>query len=385
MGVGWSSATPDCCRKTDETEVQGLVGIEGQALHEQPSTPNFSVDLDEPDVTPGIEFDIPEDAYGAAILALVKDRGTIAEGKATQLTWMRFIFPLVLLAVNLTLQILLVTFIYSHVVQPAVSSVQEQYLHFHQEVFDENGNFLDAEWEDYPEKKELCQIALTNRAFLYSVLFIWSVRMVQELRTSQRFFTDVFQMPDCGHPSEMTQEVRRKEKEKSHCSVVALTRCTRWLLYLLVCLPKLLISLALLYLGCRFLSATANFENLVMNTVALEFVLTIDETLFHACVPVSYRTEVREVNFFVRMTAQEKNEQKSESKAFMRSFFYFGFSVFCVWVYSYLLQNVLPRDVSDLTEHCGRYMYSDEVQPFCTTLHNMESCYPFGESEVSPQ
>merc|ERR1712232_914320 len=100
-------------------------------------------------------------------------------------------------------------------------------------------------------------------------------------------------MPLCERANEMLLETR------GHYDIVALTRSSRWLIYILVCLPKFIISIAMLCLGCRYLSATANFENLVMNTVALEFVLTVDETVYAACVPVPYRKQVSDINFKV--------------------------------------------------------------------------------------
>jgi len=43
----------------------------------------------------------------------------------------------------------------------------------------------------------------------------------------------------------------------------------------LVLLPRLLMSGVLLWLGCRWLLATPNFADLVLNAVALEFILTL--------------------------------------------------------------------------------------------------------------
>merc|ERR1712224_844893 len=128
--------------------------------------------------------------------------------------------------------------------------------------------------------------------------------------------------------------------------IVALTNLSRVLLYSMVCIPKLGISCILLLFGCRWLSATTSFENLVMNTVAMEFVTQIDETLFDACVPVGYRQQVADINFFIRHPPKTEDDTASmEKRGFVRSVFYF--SIACIWVFLYTgyFQNVLPHDL----------------------------------------
>merc|ERR1712107_68861 len=92
--------------------------------------------------------------------------------------------------------------------------------------------------------------------------------------------------------------------------ITALTRTTRWLLYVLVCIPKLLISVYLLSLGCEWLSTTTNFEALVMNCVAMEFVLHIDELLFIAFLPMGYRRQVEDINFFFQHSLPERQHEE---------------------------------------------------------------------------
>merc|ERR1719401_2460466 len=90
-----------------------------------------------------------------------------------------------------------------------------------------------------------------------------------------------------------------QNKEEKKLYVKGLTPLCRATLILLVCVPKFIICIALLYLGCNWLSATTSFQELVMNTVAMEFITRIDEMLYSTLLPKSMQTEVAEVNFLV--------------------------------------------------------------------------------------
>merc|ERR1712032_1664195 len=89
------------------------------------------------------------------------------------------------------------------------------------------------------------------------------------------------------------------EVESEQQTIIALTQQTRSMLFVLVCLPKIIISGALLFLGYAWLSATTSFESLVMNTVSMEFVLRIDELFYATFLPLAYRKKVADINFFL--------------------------------------------------------------------------------------
>mmetsp|Transcript_12992 Transcript_12992/g.25510 ORF Transcript_12992/g.25510 Transcript_12992/m.25510 type:complete len:510 (+) Transcript_12992:19-1548(+) len=326
----------------------------------------------------GVEFDIPEDSYGAAILAIVKEMQDVYHGHGASATnVLKGVFALVLLAVNLTLQFCILTFIASHVVQPAVYRIQKDYQSFHQESFDEHGVFQPDMWRHYDRKNELCQIGMTSRFFYCVLLFVWVTSMLAEFRASAQLIHQVAQMPLCHQGQDM---LRMDEEEK--ISIIALTRRTRMLMYCFVCIPKIGISMYLLVLGCQWLSATTSFEALVVNTMAMEFVLHVDELLYEAFLPPSYRRQVEDINFFIqeRQPTPEEEEWREWStyvKAFC--FLLVGFAVVIVW--SDFLQGVLPQDISDVKEHCAVYL--NDLSPICGMwgFQSFRACYPFGKGD----
>jgi len=326
----------------------------------------------------GVEHDIPEDSYGAAILAIVKEVQEVCEGYGGALSIVRCIFALVLLVVNLLLQACILLFISSNVVQPAVHHIQENYRKYHAEVFDAMGTFQRDLWDQYDGKDELCQIGMTSRFFYCVLLFVWVTSMLGEFRAGTQLVSQVFQMPTC----DLGQQMLRIDGS-STISIVALTRRTRAMLFVFVCLPKLAISMFLLVLGCKWLSATTSFEALVMNTMAMEFVLHIDELLYEAFLPVGYRRQVADINFFVQELPREAQTlDRLEWVSYGKAIFYLVAGAALVILWSNYLQTVLPLDITDVKEHCQAYLKS--LTPICPgwSIWSLEmrerSCYPYG-------
>merc|ERR1719262_1056172 len=52
-----------------------------------------------------------------------------------------------------------------------------------------------------------------------------------------------------------------------------------------ILIPRCIIAAILLWLGCRWLTATNDFNDLLLNAVALEFILLLKELLYHTLVP----------------------------------------------------------------------------------------------------
>merc|ERR1711904_444910 len=104
--------------------------------------------------------------------------------------------------------------------------------------------------------------------------------------------------------------------------IVALTPGFRWALYLLLVLPKFLINLALLVVGSMWLAATDDFADLVLNAVALEFIILIDETIFDAMFPRTVKDHIVTVKLIV---TRQKNSffQHEILNGFRRSWVYY--------------------------------------------------------------
>merc|ERR1711971_1033602 len=111
------------------------------------------------------------------------------------------------------------------------------------------------------------------------------------------------------------------------------------------------------YCGAELLSATTSFQSLVLNAVAMDFVPQIDELLYLALMPASYKKKVEDVNFMVIEKFDPTKEARSEKKSFKRSIIYFAGSLGVVYIYGFYLQDVLPIAVlNEINQHCRPYL-----------------------------
>merc|ERR1719444_568817 len=117
-----------------------------------------------------------------------------------------------------------------------------------------------------------------------------------EIKKSEELIRHMWKVPTCDKWDQMLLHVQKSQ------FVIAFTRCTRFWIFLTVGLPKIGISITLLWLGCEWLSATIKFESLVMNTVAMAFIVNIDEILFEAVLPRGHRNDVENIDFLMPKT-----------------------------------------------------------------------------------
>lgn len=360
----------------DERDVQSAEATETDL--EKPLT--GSEELEE------VQFDIPEDAYGAGILAIVRDISIIKSGSSwsdeeVQLKCIQAFFSFLLLTMNLTMQMSLLYFIFTFVVRPAVHTVQFKYHEFHEKIFDIDGNFLPDEWDAYEGKEELCQIGMSSPFFYFTVVFLWVLLIIREIRTTERLARDLFSMPLCNNMSEACKE------EDGAVKVVALTSFTKTLIFVLVIVPKILICSTLMWLGCQWLTATNSFSDLVMNSIAMEFVTGIDEALYETLLPVAHRQQVAEINFVRYKPKDSGSHRDKEFAAFKRSFIYLCVALTFVFVYKVAGQTVLPPHLADLKLACHDLVAAGSSTvcsaPIWTGAMGLEKCFPYGHAETS--
>jgi len=93
---------------------------------------------------------------------------------------------------------------------------------------------------------------MTNGFFYYIILLLWMISMIKELRSSERLFRGFLTVASCTNPADMVTDGGE--------FIVALTRPTRTVLVVLIGMPKILISLYLVWIGCDWLSASCTWH-----------------------------------------------------------------------------------------------------------------------------
>lgn len=345
------------------------------------------------------EVELPEDAYGAAIFALIYDSNSQRPQEGDMSTyWLnlyRLVYVMTLLVVNYIFQFMTLYYINDFVVQPSVHSVQFIYSKFHEKFFTVDGQFMQDAWDDATSdydlifKKELCHMVFSKFFFLWLVLMLWVLIMIIEFRKNAKLLIDVFRMPSCpsSHPELMVRAVGRgldaeEVSDEDKLFIVGLTPFVRLFVFGVILVPKFVIALWLTILGMGWLSATESFSNLILNALALQFVISIDDHLFEALLPETYREEMRRVVLHIPKRSLSEKEQIREDWAEWRtSTVYFVF--FAVFAFLYVrgfqclpVLGVLPYFRNDMTEACEPYLAAGK-QRLCHSGFD-EGCFPYG-------
>jgi hypothetical protein len=253
-------------------------------------------------VDDGERVHIDEDVYGAAVFSITFDffemlSGKDHDGLGIALNIYRCIFVSILLLSNYALQIGMLCWVYSYVAMPSVHEAQHTYRKFHAIIFSrtsDGGTELDLDrWDDWDQDSidSLCNLAFANFWFMYAILCLWWILMLTEVRKTERLWRKIRQLKDAECPDAM---IVKLDEDDGSCTnlVVGLTMVTRTTLYLALLLPKLFIAICLTAVGTMWLTASTGFSELILNSVALEFIICIDEILFQGLLPESIKQNI---------------------------------------------------------------------------------------------
>lgn len=203
------------------------------------------------------------------------------------------------------------------------------------------------------EKASVCNIPFTQPAFLGVVLFIWTVTCLGELKISIAHFESlIISTPTVASMHDALTPASADNPDKVNEKVVSgLTVYIKAIIVSSVLIPRVLISGYLLWLGCRWLTATTDFPSLLTNSVALEFILLLKSLLYHLLVPARNKHDLRGTEF------------QPPSKREMAS--YWVFLSTCMWglaalawviLYIYWFQQVLPDYGWDVARVCDDWL-----------------------------
>eukprot|EP00927_Polykrikos_kofoidii_P074715 TRINITY_DN70741_c0_g1_i1.p1 TRINITY_DN70741_c0_g1~~TRINITY_DN70741_c0_g1_i1.p1 ORF type:complete len:406 (-),score=51.12 TRINITY_DN70741_c0_g1_i1:196-1347(-) len=296
-----------------------------------------------------LEIDIEEDTWGVFILAAVYSLHRCKDGGHGHGERVACFFAFGLYVLNFVVQLSLVWFVQQHAVNPAIRSVQGMVQYFHAGVFDTDGQFLRENWDAF-DKEGLCQIAMRDVMFSRLIIFIWTTTMMVEIRACDKLLVDILAMPVCSNANDM---VTMSSDVESRVLVVGLTKPVRLSLIVFVCIPRLLLALLLLQVGFTFLTASLTLKDLLLNAVAIKFIMNIDEMLYLASLPELHREAVAKASFVQPRT--EDDSAKMQFSAYKRSLG-FWFVAFCyMYISEEVLQTVLPPSISEMTSMCSEW------------------------------
>jgi len=194
------------------------------------------------------------------------------------------------------------------------------------------------------DQDKVCQIALDHPNYLGSVLLIWTMTCILDLR---KLFENAYRvLVSTPSVASMRYAVQR-ELDDTH-RVDGLTCIVKVSIAVLVVLPRFFTTVLLLWLGCRWLLSTPDLAEILMNAMSLEFILIIPELVFH--VSASKRSKRDTEHTFIKPL---RATDGANCKHFFESFGWVIFSL--LWVYAYMnyFQHALrdyQYDVADICE-----------------------------------
>lgn len=338
----------------------------------------------------GTEYSIGEDAWAAAIVAIVRNLTVISMKRGNGMPYgvniARMVFSLGICLLNLCLQFGVLIFINSYLVAPAVHHAQFSYKHFLDTVFDDDGRLDDDAWHGYELKDEVCSLTMLRPRFYYVVLLIWVLTQVMEVRHTQRSFSNIWELPSVERDPQMLRFV-----DSGHfslggkCHIVGATMTVKAVLIIFVVVPRAVVAFYLTELGCRWLTATHKVSDMILNSLALAFVTNIDELLYHSILPIATRQQIEATKIFFFEGAMPKSlEQieRSEWAGYRRSTTYTLTALAFLISYGTVFQTVLPTNMGHLHQLCDGHDAS--VQEYlCNVMAFMDHAQCYGSAHTA--
>ncbi|CAJ1342000.1 unnamed protein product [Effrenium voratum] len=244
---------------------------------------------------------LDEDVYGAGVATLVRDAYSCVEGKGDIILRVsRLSSSLLLMVFVISLQVFVILQMQALVASRAVTEIRQIYGRYEFVMYGAdmahvyltpNGfpRGVDKQYFDAAnfgrltedEQATACRIPFSQPKLLLPILFIWTLSIVADLRRCGDLFVRLI----LATPTITSMRDAVVEGEGECEIVVGLTRPLKALIMSTCIVPRYLIDIYLLWLGCRWLAATPSFGDLLLNAVALEFILLLKDTLYAGVVP----------------------------------------------------------------------------------------------------
>lgn len=316
-----------------------------------------------------------EDMFGMMVVALIRDFFYMSIGKGTLSSRLaRFGTTFGLLGICIGTQVFLLVKITDFVSARAVHDIRIAYDEYEVHMYNEtyltvngkhrglDGHFVPENFRSLTAEQQAsaCRIPLSQPDFFFVVLLIWTLTCIGEIKACLHLFVQLAAtLGTCANmeeakwsPEEDAGADDKGEHDDHEFIIKALPLWLKAVIFVFVIIPRLGITTFLLWVGCRWLLATNNFADLILNAVALEFILLLKEMMYRVLVP--HRNKIDLGGTFIKTSTREP----PSAKAFTQTLSWL--LVAFAWVVSYMgiphhvdgWQMVLPDYRWDLHDVC---------------------------------
>jgi len=319
--------------------------------------------------------DVSCDVWGASIWIVVADLPDFRAGRMLFEGKVRLAFVFFVFIVNFLIQSILLYFIITLLTMPGLLATQNIYKKFHKEAFI-NADVDSHQFEamSSSDKGEICGLALSQLMFVRVILFLWVTLNVGELRDCFIKMIGAFSLPNL--PEGLDTRLMKRDLAASNNvhNIICLNMKGKLGLAFLVFIPKMIIASVLMLTGCIWLMAAENIGDLILNSLALAFVVKVDELLAAVFFPEHFLEQVQELAFVLPADANDKDEASTERAwEFAMCALTLLATLGAVEV-MILFQPVLPRYAYDVPGACMAYLA--EQVPWCRPFQ--ADCFPQG-------
>eukprot|EP00928_Gymnodinium_smaydae_P081042 TRINITY_DN6461_c0_g1_i2.p1 TRINITY_DN6461_c0_g1~~TRINITY_DN6461_c0_g1_i2.p1 ORF type:complete len:386 (-),score=57.56 TRINITY_DN6461_c0_g1_i2:84-1241(-) len=309
--------------------------------------------------------DLEESAYTAALGTFVKDLQRISKRSPyAGIRVARMFVSLLILWMLIGMQLYMLIQVKTFVTSPAVREVRTSYDEFERHMYDghvresgfgfalgvggPNGPHFDAKrFDSLPGgvKEKVCLIPFSQLPYLCVILLIWSLTIAGELRTATRQLRWIFAIKNVSFEDSL-------ERDGDVEVVTGLPVAMKAFTVVFLLLPRILVAFCLLWLGCRWLAATLDFAEVLINAIALEFVIGLNELLYRQLMSDRNKRELASL----KLDFAHEDGGEPTLYSFMGAFVWAIFAV--AWVYLYVnhLQMVLPGYNWDVRASCAGWI-----------------------------
>jgi len=363
-----------------DQDLEKLEGVDMESMDNEDNQ-EFSISAEDVD---GMDLDLDGDVYGAGIFSIVCDTTEIiSHNDVDQLAfctnWSRLSFTVLSLCINYVIQFALLYCAWVYLVTPAVRNIQLIYGKFHAEVFENDGAFNRTKWATWldDDRHALCNLPFTNGyPAVFIILSLWWMTILFEFRKTYKLLRNIIMV----RPTRNLDHQLKHDDDGRARRILALVKPIRWALYVTICGGKLLISVQLAITGTVWLCASADYSELLLNSVALEFIILVDETIFNAMFPEVMKDNLRKAKLFICMDTSIAPERRRLTRELREGLAYYLFIVLFVWFYlgagqDLPLIGVLPGYMNDAS--CPEY-WRKMSMPVCG-WEKRGNCFPFGQ------
>lgn len=207
---------------------------------------------------------------------------------------------------------------------------------------------------DEEDKEQVCQIPLSQPTFFMTLLTIWTFTVVADIRKAIDTWVRIVRITPTI--DSMKDSMEQAEGSDEEFVIIGLTAPVKITLSIVLFLPRLVVDIYLLWLGCRWLTATPSFEDVILNAVALEFILVLNNVIFSTVVPLQSVVDTRNTQILPR-----EKEVQPTAKSVLAAFAWGIGSMIWVLLYMYLLQAVLPQYRWDVRDVCIEFLEAKTV------------------------